>query len=219
MRPWLVILGVAFVLIGLGAIAALALTPSPSVSQQATSQLNGQLTPGGSSASSVVPASNATHGTVTVRWSSSEPLTVRLLFLCPSGSTGCDNLTVAAWPSNSSGSATFSGLLHWQYVLSWQTPVGTSATFSFSARATWTVALPPPAANGIAEVACGLLAAVGAVALFLGLFLRGGFRRPPPLVSQGADDAETIGGATDPRTERSGGGSGRPRRGPPSHSG
>ncbi len=44
------------------------------------------------------------------------------------------------------------------------------------------------------------LGAVGAVALFLGLFLRGGvFRGPPPMVSRSAEDAEEIAGGSPPR--------------------
>ncbi|MCI4324569.1 MAG: hypothetical protein L3K00_01595 [Thermoplasmata archaeon] len=219
MRPWLVILGAAFLVVGAGALGALLLTPPASVTQEATSQLDGQFTPGGSVASFVVPAANASQGTLVVHWSASAPVSVRLVLPCPSGATGCAAQTLATWPSNSSGSTTVSGSLHWEYVLTWGAPAGQSATFSFSTSAKWTVTPPRPIADTIAEVASGLLTAVGAVALFLGLFLRGGFQRPPPLVSQGAEDAEAIGRATDPRTGTSDAGSGRPRPGPPSRSG
>jgi hypothetical protein len=88
--------------------------------------------------------------------------------------------------------------------------------FTFSAVARWAVQSASNPADAIAELASGLLAGVGAVALFLGLFLRGGFQRPPPLVSRTADDAAGVAESTDPRTGKSDVGSARLPPGPPS---
>ncbi|MCI4328069.1 MAG: hypothetical protein L3J86_00665 [Thermoplasmata archaeon] len=220
MRPWLVIVGVAFLLVGGGALLALLLAPAPSVTQQSTSQLDGQFTPASSTASATIPAANAARGTLVLHWSSTIPVAVDLLVPCAPSLFGCvSGPSLASWPANASGSFSFAGSLNREYVLSWATPAGEPATFTFSAVARWTVQSSPPAADAIAEVASGLLAGVGAVALFLGLFLRGGFQRPPRVVSRTADDAAEVARATDPRTGTSAGGSGRLPPGPPSRSG
>jgi hypothetical protein len=74
----------------------------------------------------------------------------------------------------------------------------------------------------LSEAAAGALGVIGAVALFLGLFLRGGvYRGPRPLTSRSADDAAAIASeaadlpVTGPRTGPSADGSGPPRPGPP----
>jgi hypothetical protein len=218
MRPWLVFLGVAFVLVGGAGAASLLLLPQPTVSQTATSQLDGHFTPEATTVSVLVPAANASHGTLSLRWTSTTPVAVQLATACPPGPPGCRPTVLVAWPANLSGSFSFTGGLRGQYLLSWSTPQTSPATFGFSTSATWTVSVAPTIANVIAEAASGLLAAVGVVALFLGLFLRAGYRRPPTLTSQGADDAAGIAEATDPRTGTSGDGSGRPPPGPPSRS-
>jgi hypothetical protein len=218
MRPWLVFLGVAFLLVGVAGFASLLLLPQPTVSQSATSQLDGHVTPQATTVSVAVPAANASHGVLSLRWSSSNPVGVRLTTACPPAAPSCRPSVLASWSANLSGSYSFQGALQWEYVLSWSTPQGPPTTFGFSTSASWSVSVPPSIANALAEVASGLLAAVGAVALFLGLFLRSGFRRPPPLTSHGADDASGIAMATGPRTETSDAGSSRLPPGPPSHS-
>jgi hypothetical protein len=218
MRPWLVFLGAAFVLVGASAFGSLWLLPPPSVDQQATSQLDGHFTPQATVVSDSVPAANASHGTLTLHWTASVPVAVRLTIACAGGAPACGSPPLASWAANLSGTYTFTGPLHWQYVLTWATPPTSSGTFSFSTSATWAVVSPPSIAILIAELASGLLAGVGVVALFLGLFLRGGYQRPPKPVSRTADDASEVAGVTDPRTERSGDGSGRPPPGPPSRS-
>lgn len=68
----------------------------------------------------------------------------------------------------------------------------------------------------LVDIGLGSLTAIGGLALFLGLFLRGGiYRRGPPLVSRSADDADAIAAhasgppnpPTGPRTGSTGGGS------------
>jgi hypothetical protein len=219
MRPWLVVAGVAFLLVGGGALVSLVLLPAPPVREQVTSEDSGVPTLPGSTESFDLASTPTTHGTLTVHWTASAPLAVRLSTSgCTAGSSGCPTV-LRSWASNASGSYSVTGPLAPAYVLSWTTPPDVSANVSVASSVTWAVGAPVSTGQWIAEVASGLLAAVGALALFLGLFLRGEFRQPPRVVSREADDAEMVAGATGPRTGRSGDGSEPPRPGPPSRSG
>ncbi|MCI4326817.1 MAG: hypothetical protein L3K16_04180 [Thermoplasmata archaeon] len=217
MRPWIVGIGVAFVLVGGGALAALVVLPPPSNTQLVTSEDSGVPTPPSATESFTLASTATSHGTLSVHWSSTAPLAVRLSSEgCGGGSPGCPS-TLRSWPANSSGSYEFTGALARQYSLTWTTPPKVSANFSAASSVTWDVDTPTSLGQVVAEVASGILALVGGIGVFLGLFLRGDFRSPPPIVSRNADDAALVtGDPTDPRTGPSGAGSGPPRRGPPS---
>jgi hypothetical protein len=217
MRPWIVGIGVAFVLVGGGALAALVVLPAPTNTELVTSEDSGVPTPAGATESFTLASTATSHGSLAVRWSSSVPISVRLSSAgCTGGSPGCPSV-LRSWPSNSSGTYDFSGALESQYSLSWTAPPKLSANVSASSSVTWNVDAPTSFGQVVAEVASGILAVVGGIGVFLGLFLRGDFRSPPTVVSRDADDAALVAGdPTGPRTAPSGVGSGRPPRGPPS---
>jgi hypothetical protein len=199
-------------------LTSLVVRPPPAVTQQLTNQDSGVPTPPNSSNSFPLNATAVAHGTVTVVWSSSAPVTAQLDDACLAPGYNCAE-QLHSWPSaSSSGRFSVSGPLSFYYVLSWHTAAHEWANVTIAFTVTWEVPAPVPAGQVFAEVASGLLAVVGALGLFLGLFLRGDFRRPPRAVSRSADDAEAIAGATDPRTGPSDGGSGRPPPGPPARS-
>jgi hypothetical protein len=219
MRPWLVILGMSFLLIGGGALVALLLLPPASVQQQSSAQLVGHATLPNSVGTFLFGGAPSAKGSLMLSWTATARISVTLnAATCPGGAASCSGPVLAVWPSNSSGTLHWSGELDSDYVLVWTTPPKVFANVSATALVTWSVTPPATLAEVTAEVASGILAVVGGIGLFLGLFLRGDFRVAPPLVSQSADDANELAGFTDPRTGSPGDGSGPPRREPPSRS-
>ena len=219
MRPWLVVLGASLLLIGVGALSGLLFLPPTGVRQQSTSQLVGHATPPGTLGTFLISGVADHRGTVALNWSSTGPVSVQFEpATCSSGTTPCSGPVLREWPRNTSGTYSWSGPLDGLYQLTWVTPPRVFANVSASAVVSWTVIPPTSVAEWTAEVASGLLAVVGGIGLFLGVFLRGNYRIPPPTVSRHAEDAEAIGAFTDPRTGTPADGSGPPRRGPPSRS-
>ena len=103
MRPWLVVAGVAFLLVGGGALVSLVLLPAPPVREQVTSEDSGVPTLPGSTESFDLASTPTTHGTLTVHWTASAPLAVRLSTSgCTAGSSGCPTV-LRSWASNASG--------------------------------------------------------------------------------------------------------------------
>ncbi|MCI4320913.1 MAG: hypothetical protein L3K18_01740 [Thermoplasmata archaeon] len=219
MRPWLVVLGTSFLLVGGGALVAILLLPPPSIQQQSSAQLVSHATlPESVGVFPFAGASNA-MGSLTVSWTSTARISVALnAATCSGGAASCSGPVLAAWPLNSSGSLHWSGKLDSNYALAWTTPAHVYANVSATALVSWQVSPPATLAQITAEVASGILAVVGGIGLFLGLFLRGDFRAAPPIVSRSADDANEVAGLTGPRTGSSDGGSGPLRPGPPSRS-
>jgi hypothetical protein len=219
MRPWLVATGAAFLLVGVGAVVGLQLFSSPPVEQQSSEQLVNDVTPPNGLAMFTVTGTAHSDATFTLRWTSTAPIAVELnAGNCSALAVGCDEPVLHNWSSARSGTFTIDGTIDADYVLAWTTAPSVVATVNSTAVAQWYVATHATLTDLIAEVASGLLAGVGAVAVFLGLFLRGGYRGPPRIVSRTADDAAGVAELTDPRTATSDGGSEPPRRGPPARS-
>jgi hypothetical protein len=199
-------------------VGLLVITPG-SVEQQSTEQLVDDVTPPNGFAMFLLSGESHSHGTLTVQWTASAPIAAELnAGTCSAHAMGCEEAVLQNWASARSGSFSISGAIGANYVLSWTTAPTITATVNASSLTEWGVATSPSLVDLVAEVAGGLLAGVGAVAMFLGLFLRGGFRGVAPMVSRSADDAAAVADATGPRTGTSGDGSGPPRRGPPSRS-
>ena len=219
MRPWLVVTGAAFLLVGAGALAGTLLFPPPGVQHQSTSQLVGRATPPGAVGTFLITGVANVRGTLDVSWSATALISVELNpITCPGGAPSCSGPVLRGWVLNSSGSFSWTGTLQPGYILTWDTGPRVFANVSASAAVTWTVSAPVSFAQVAAELASGLLAVVGVLGLFLGLFLRGGFQTPQAVVSHSADDVEVVAGATGPRTGPTGDGFGPLRREPPSRS-
>jgi hypothetical protein len=220
MRPWLVVCGTVFVLVGVGALGGLLLfSPTPGT-DQASEQLIRDVTPPNGFSMLLIAGTAHPHGTLTVRWTSTAAIAVKLnAGSCSDLATGCDEPLLFSWASVRNGSYSFTGPLTADYVLAWTTAPNVTAVVNATSLTDWPVGSGPTVADLAGELAGGLLAGIGAVVLFLGLFLRGGYRASPPIVSRSADDAEAAAAATGPRTATSTDGSGPPRPGPPSRSG
>src|SRR5689334_5257224 len=123
MRPWLVLGGAAFLLVGGAALTSLVALPPPSVTQQLTNQDSRVPTPPNSSNFFTLNASAIRHGTVTVVWSSSALVAAQLDDACRAPGYDCAE-HLHAWPSSSSGRFSVSGPLSFYYVLTWSTAPG-----------------------------------------------------------------------------------------------
>lgn len=220
MRPWLVVIGAAFVLVGAASLGGLLiLAPPSSVEQEATEQLVADFTPADGFAMFLISGASHPHGTFTLHWNATGPIAAELnTGSCSVHATGCNGTVLKDWGTARNGTFVVAGALGADFVLSWTTAPTVTAVVNASSLVEWDVGSSLSIVDLFAEVASGLLAAVGAVALFLGLFLRGGFRGPPRIVSRSADDAAALSRATGPRTATTDDGSGPPRRGPPARS-
>jgi hypothetical protein len=149
-----------------------------------------------------------------VSWGTSAPCGVGLQCSPPPQPLG-------VWSDRNNGTWSYAGRLAGPLYLQWYNPGRGGGSIGFTLRQTVT---SPSAFPGLGpllvDASLGILAVIGALALFLGAFLRGGvYRGPAPLVSRGADDAELIADRstsdpTGPRTGPSSGGSEAPRRTP-----
>ena len=227
MRPWLVIIGVAFLTLAVGTLGSLYLPSAPGPSTSVHT-FTGLPEPAPSRSSGSSPAINPvnTSSTFLLTWRSTVNLNVSWPWgNGPScgGGLPCAPLLqpLATWSNQTSGSWSFTGRLTGPLYLEWYNPGPSGGSISFTLRQTVT------SGSGLAGIGALLvdaslviLAAIGGLALFLGVFLRGGvYRGPAPLVSQSAEDAEAISAgelaeATGPRTGPSSDGSEGPRRTP-----
>ncbi|MCI4331343.1 MAG: hypothetical protein L3K19_05795 [Thermoplasmata archaeon] len=200
MRPGLVAVGVGFLLLGAGAVGAFLLVPSRGVTSDDATVIGPVSTPPGSTAHAAVLTGTTTGtGSFGVHWISTGPTVVDLYDAsnCPLGASNCPlGMPIAAWPSNDSGHWNESGALAFPLLLTWRVAGTSNVTFQASSDEQWTTSAPPPMLTTLLVFGSGgVLAAVGAVAVFLGLFLRTGvYQGPPRLVSRSADDVESIAG-------------------------
>jgi hypothetical protein len=101
---------------------------------------------------------------------------------------------VATWLGVSSGQWSVSGGLRFPYLIVWNESSSTSGNFTASGVESTEVAVPPNVVDALlVDGSAAALSTIGAVAVFLGLFLRPGvYRVPAPLVSRSADDVQDL---------------------------
>lgn len=198
-RPGLVAVGVGFVVLGAGAIAAFLLVPQRSVTSDDATLIGPVPTPPGATPhAAVITGTNTSDGSFTVHWRSTAPTVVDVydISTCRTPSTQCALATpLAAWNATGSGMWEGSGTLAFPVLLVWSVPGNASGTFQATSDEQWTVRASIPMLTLVLVYGSGgALAIVGGLALFLGLFLRGGVYRTagPALISRSADDAEEI---------------------------
>lgn len=221
MRPGLVVVGGLLVTLGASALASIYVLAPPAPTTT-TSITGAPVSVPARQEASTPPISLVTSGAATLRvtWQSTTDVNASL-----TAGTACAGLPPACGTADTLASGGGRSAL-WvvgspgrgPIYITWYNNGSVAASVRYTIAET--VASPdqlPAVVQLLVDIALGSLTAIGGLALFLGLFLRGGvYRRPAPLVSRSADDAEAIagdpsGGApppTGPRTGSSGGGSG-----------
>lgn len=201
MRPGLVILGVGLLVLGAGGLATLFLVPiaTPSV----TNSSSNSWTAGPAATNSTEILGPSAHaGTFTIRWQSSLPLSVAIYTSsgCPPGTPGCPGWHLAVnWTASSSGNWSVDGTVQFPYLFEWANPTSRAGTVVMTTQTvTPASATLSPLSELLLGLGVGVVAFGGGLALFLGLFLRGGvYRGPPPVLPRGPDDLDVETGARD----------------------
>ncbi|MCI4342362.1 MAG: hypothetical protein L3K11_08355 [Thermoplasmata archaeon] len=195
MRPGLVVLGSALALLGVLTVGvALDVGPPPGHTSDSTSQVTWTVNGGGRLQS---PPFWGLNGSLRTSWQATVSVTVVLYGgSCPN-TLPCDpsKLPVANWTNQTQGSWGTDAPPLYPYHLTISNPGHSSSTVSV----TWHSSQVSPSGPiySITQIVAGLsgavLAAIGGVAIFLGLFLRRNvYGGRPPLTSQHADDAEGV---------------------------
>ncbi|MCI4363335.1 MAG: hypothetical protein L3K13_03410 [Thermoplasmata archaeon] len=192
MRPGLVAIGTAFLVLGAVAAGASLSQPSPpSRTETSTAQWSWSVPSDGAYQSPLLWGLNGSFG---ISWSASVLVSATLFGSAP-GSGKTLFASVYSWPNVTRGSWSAEGAPSYPYYLVFTSSARSSGSIAASTQSSNSV--PPPATDMLALVA-GTLAGVtlvglGGIALFLGLFLRGNLLgRRPPLVSQRAEDVGAI---------------------------
>lgn len=183
-------MGVAFALVGAAVIAGIVYPgDTPTVKQSSSADVVDL--PGGQWRSFLLPAVGATPATLTISWTASAAVNVSWYAVracnMPTG-TCVVTPPLKAWVENLSGRWSATGSAGTLYELLVYSAVGHNTTVDFSGTFTEQYRTGPltlPMLPFLLTMAGGsLLAGVGAVALYLGLFLPSGvfapFDRPPP---------------------------------------
>ena len=207
MRPGLVAIGLALVAVG-------ALVGYTGFSIQGTSQSTGFIR--AISAPNIAPHQdrvlvvsvvNSSVGSFALSWSATAALNVSLFqgVPCNSVSRYCSSgPALAAWPGLATGNWSRSGAIVTPYLLSMENLGKANATLVGSMAESYPDGTRPPPTTTVLTVLAGaiLLVAIGGMALFLGLFLRGGVYTEPESVSpRYAHELDRPEGAVDPLDE------------------
>ena len=203
-RPGLAIVGTVLLVLALATLVLVAFSPVGTHEVQRVWTVPTGTLPAQGTEDALLQGSNSSSGSLTVTWSASIPTSVRLYSSpgCRSAAGPCSlSDLVHTWPAATNGSWTMSGSLVFPFLVIWNTSSPTTGTFGLTAVAL--VSTPEPAPiwqSAIVLAAAAALGVIGAIAVFLGLFLRGGaFAGPAPLVSRSADDASEIAGPPRPK--------------------
>lgn len=196
MRTGLVVIGTALALLGAATVVAAVTfdTPSP-VTHESTSQSTLTVPALGSTTTAPIYGLN---GSFSLSWTSSAHIDVELsATVCNSDRTPgvCVSEPVANWSSQSQGAWQSSGAPSYPYQLLFSTTGPSPAAVAMTVRSTATT--PTPTGDLFVQLLAGIagavLAFIGVLALFFGLFLRRNvYGARPPLVSRHADDAAEI---------------------------
>ncbi len=197
MRPWLVVVGIVFLTLGIGSATTLYLGDQGAVS---SSNGTGPISfPLGSNSSEVLTlqGTNGTTEHFRLQWAASSPLSVEL-----ESSAGCSSDGTTCWPSDvlvqwsgsTSGDWTGAGPFHYPLLCVLKNLNSDPSAVTVSGRASAETSVHETL---VVSLVLGLSAAalfvVGGLAVFLGLFLASDPYGPPaPPVSRSADDVDEI---------------------------
>ncbi|MGC2289464.1 MAG: hypothetical protein WA688_06365 [Thermoplasmata archaeon] len=197
MRPWLVVVGIVFLTLALGTGATIYFAGQGNPSRTTSPFGLTLVVPSNESESVNPPGSNGTGEQFSFAWQSTGLLQVTLE--SPAGCTRpsgpCWNTSIlAAWKANTSGTWAGSGPFHYplQCLFTNAETDSPTVTLKSSASSTHPTPLSLPVEIVLGAGAGGLFA-VGALAIFLGLFLRGDPYGPEaPVISRSPDDLEDL---------------------------
>lgn len=183
-------------MLGIATIATFTLVPGSSENTFEFATLPQPFTPH-SSGSALLTGTPTGSGGLTISWRASAPLTVTLFPAtgCGSPAPSCaTGSAVASWAQAPGGNWSTSGKLSFPYLIAWNEPANLTGNVTVAGVETMQVRVAPSVLTELVIDGAGAaLAVIGAVAVFLGLFLRGGvYRGPPPVVSRSADDVEEV---------------------------
>lgn len=188
--------GGVLAMLGVATIATFALLPGSSVVTNEVATL-----PQGFSEHAtglaLLPGSDTGKGSLAVSWHTNAPANVTLYPAagCRAASLNCaTGGPLATWAASTAGNWSESGALTFPYLLVWTGTGPTNGSLTATATETRSVAAPPPLVlTLLIDGAGAVLAGLGGLAVFLGLFLRGGVYEPrAPLVSHSAEDVAEI---------------------------
>lgn len=185
MRKGLLIVGIGVLIVGATFIATLVSLPPPP-SQISARTLDVPYVLDNSTTTTKVTPASASSANVYFSWVSTIPIAVSLYDQtpCASGNLSCTpNMPLASWALNSSGQWNSSGTIDLPVYVVLTNNGSTPATVSGTVVATYVPSTPYLPTWSLVALVTGalVLLAIGAVAAFLGLFLRGGvYARVPP---------------------------------------
>jgi hypothetical protein len=187
-----VALGVALTVVGAGvSLTAFLQTPQSSDTQLAPFSVTSL--PAGAATTDLLWMQNTSSGSIEIDWVSTLPLNVTFYLgahcemsshVCPSG------VPIKTWTSTSAGRWSVNGALNFPYLLNFLNPGPARANVTGSAAETFAAgSTSPPTWAFVASLAGGVSCiSIGAVALYLGLFLREGVYDAPLTDAYGADE-------------------------------
>jgi hypothetical protein len=202
-RPGLALVGTVLLVLALAAVVLVTFnSEGEHTVQQVWTIPNGSL-PGNGTEFALLQGANVSSGELTVSWEGSVPTGVRLYEApgCRIAAPTCIQGPAAhTWPASRAGTWSTSGALVFPYLVVWNTSSPVPGSWGFTAVESVTTSLAPAFwEEAVLYATAAALAIVGAMALFLGLFLRGGaFAGPARLVSRSADDVREIAGPPRP---------------------
>lgn len=201
MRAGLLVAGIAIAVVGAGLVVSLFYLP-PVPTDVRTSSVSITDLGAGSTRSWLITENTASSGTLTLTWLASARATVSLWTTtpCSVGAGACPGTAIVTWNSNLNGTWHYNGPVSSTYLLSVTNLASTAQSFGGTLTESYQVATPSQAVPAWALIAIGgfVLLAIGAIAIFLGMFLAPGVFRPPQGDPESVDpDSLEFSGPTD----------------------
>ncbi|MFZ0698623.1 MAG: hypothetical protein WAN74_00260 [Thermoplasmata archaeon] len=187
MRKGLLIVGIGVAIVGATFIATIVSLPPPP-SQISASLLDVPYVRDNSTMTETMSPASAPSANVYFSWVSDYPIAVSLYdqFPCAPGNRSCTPTTpLVSWVENASGKWSSSGGVDLPVYVVLTNNGSTPATVSGTVVATYVPSTPYLPTWSLVALVTGalVLLGIGAVAIFLGLFLRAGiYGRPPPKI-------------------------------------
>ncbi len=183
MRTGLFAAGIVIAVVGAGLLVSLFYLPPVPTNVRTASVAITDLGPG-TTRSWVISEAVAASGQLSLSWTASTTVAVSLwnTASCPVGGGICSGTAITGWAANVSGVWAYSGNIRSSYLLSVTNSASTSQSFTGVLTETYQVPTPSQAIPAWALISVGglVLVGIGAIAVFLGLFLGSGVYRPPP---------------------------------------
>lgn len=202
MRTGLVAVGVGFLVLAAGALITVNTLPRGTQVQDSFTVATSSVDPHGTGAA-LVTGTNVSSGRLAMQWTVSASMNVSLYEApdCRSVTAACaSGVPRFSWNGTGADQWSASGSFTFPYVVVWHSRSNSTSTFSASGVESWTASASVDLVSMLFVDGVAIaLGAVGAVATFLGLFLRQGvYRGPAPVVSRSADDLDDLVGRRPP---------------------